>query len=158
MFRKNNRPNLTTYLLYLPQQILTLGLVRTGSVKFIPNHFLLMVVLGVLTGCASTSDWKADPIDPNNTNIEKAIRKELNKPSGNLTTSDLHKIRELSLGRYQLTTVSALKQLNQLEWLDLYENRITDVTALGQLNKLKYLDLHGNQIKDLSPLRKLKQL
>ena len=117
-----------------------------------------MILLGILTGCASTSDWKADPIDLNNINIEKAIRKELNKPSGNLTTSDLHKIRELSLGRYQLTNVSALKQLNQLEWLDLYENRINDVTALGQLNKLKYLDLHGNQIKDLRPLRELKQL
>ena len=117
-----------------------------------------MFALVILAGCGSAHNWKANPVDFNKINIEKAIRKELNKPTGELTKSDLYKIRELSLGRYQLTNVSALKQLQQLAWLDLYENQLTDVTALGQLEQLKYLDLHGNQITDLSALKELKQL
>ncbi len=41
--------------------------------------------------------WVSDPSDPNNVKIERAIRRELKKPTGELTKADLEKVAHLSL-------------------------------------------------------------
>ncbi len=46
--------------------------------------------------------------------IEKAIRKELKKPTGELTKADLEKVTLLYLRTQQLTSVKGLEKLNQL--------------------------------------------
>ena len=49
--------------------------------------------------------------------IEAAIRKELKKPTGELTKTDYEKVTELVLYRNQLTDVKGLEKLTQLKQL-----------------------------------------
>ena len=76
--------------------------------------------------------------------IEKAIRKELNKPTGELTKADLEKVTVLDLESNQLTSVSPLVGLSKLEVLGLCTNRLIDVSALAGLKQLKELHLQDN--------------
>ena len=75
---------------------------------------------------STTKKLIADPI------VEKAIRRELKKPTGELTHRDFKKITELSLS-YSLITDAGLKELaklQQLRQLRLSNTKITD-SGLG---------------------------
>ena len=85
----------------------------------------------------------ADPI------VEKAIRKSLKKPEGELTQADLKKVTELELDRKQLTSVKGLEKLTQLESLHLSHNKLTNVKGLENLTQLKELPLDDNQLTDV---------
>ena len=76
--------------------------------------------------------------------IEAAIREQLNKPTGELTKSDLEKVKALLLGNNQLTDVKGLEKLTQLEGLWLPRNQLTDVKGLEKLTRLTELDLIDN--------------
>ena len=76
--------------------------------------------------------------------IEAAIRKKIKKPTGELTKSDLEKVKALLLGNNQLTDVKGLEKLTQLKVLHLYNNKLTDVTGLEKLTQLKVLMLKAN--------------
>ena len=67
--------------------------------------------------------------------IEKAIRKSINKPTGELTKADLEKVTRLYLGYKRLTDVKELEKLTKLEQLDLYGNRGLTIAQLDQLKK-----------------------
>ena len=113
--------------------------------------------------------------------LEAAIREELNKPSGELTITDLASIADmldlsgqdisditplrymkkltyLVLNDNNITDISALQGLRRLRALKLKNNRITDISAVQETPNLVYLDLNGNQIKDITPVRSLKDL
>ena len=117
---------------------------------------LLLVI--EMVGCGGSKEKAApdklitDPI------VEKAIREELEKPTGELTKADLEKVTVLDLGRNQLTDVKDLEKLAQLEFLNLNENKLTDVKDLEKLTKLEELFLHGNQLTDVKGLERLTQL
>ena len=64
----------------------------------------------------------------------------------------------LSLAGNQVTDISAISQLRNLEYLDLENNLITDITSLEKLNNLTHLKLNYNQIKDVTPLSELNNL
>ncbi len=70
----------------------------------------------------------ADPI------VEKAVREELKKPTGELTKADLEKVKGLNLSRNGLTDVTGLEKLTKLTELDLYGN--PDLTK-AQIDELK---------------------
>ena len=94
--------------------------------------------------------------------VEKAIRKAARKPTGELTKTDLEKVKELDLTKKQLTDVpKGLEKLTQLTKLYLYGNQLTDVKGLEKLAKLTqltYLALNFNQLTDVKGLEKLTQL
>ena len=120
--------------------------------------------------------------------IEAAIRKELKKPTGDLTKADLEKVTLLDLIEYELTDVKGqladvkgvekltqlkdlylsenqltkvpkgLEKLSRLTTLSLYENQLTDVKGLEKLTQLRVLDLSSNQLTDVKGLEKLTQL
>jgi internalin A len=96
--------------------------------------------------------------NPNNVKIEKAIRKKINKPTGELTKADLEKVTRLSLKNNQLTDVKGLEKLTQLKHLDLEDNQLTDVKGLEDLTQLTFLDLDNNQLTDVKGLENLTQL
>ena len=99
-----------------------------------------------------------DLTDPNQAKIEKAIRKKLEEPEGELTMAHLDKVTGLSLRNNQLTDVKGLEKLNQLKRLYLHHNQLTDVKDLGNLTQLTYLSFRDNQLTDVKGLEKLDQL
>ena len=114
-----------------------------------------LVVIGValwffvLRGEPETEDSKI---------IKTAIRKSINKPSGDLSQSDYNKVKSLELSSKNLADVSLLEKLDNVEELNLAGNNIADLEPLKELVKLKVLNLAGNQIEGLDPLKGLTQL
>ena len=58
----------------------------------------------------------------------------------------------------QISNISSLAGLTNLERLILRDNIITDITPLAELTNLTFLDLQGNQISDITPLAGLVNL
>ena len=97
-----------------------------------------MIAAVALVGCG-------EPLIITNPIVEKAIRKELKKPEGELTKADLEKVTRLNLYGNQLTEVPrGLEKLTQLEKLYLDYNQLTDVKGLEKLTQLELLWLHNN--------------
>ena len=90
--------------------------------------------------------------------IEAEIRKRANKPTGQLTKADLEKVTRLELENKEITDLTPLASLVNLDILLLGKNQITDLTPLVSLEKLTQLDVNDNQISDLSPLLNLTDL
>ena len=89
---------------------------------------------------------KVVPANIGNPILEKEVRKELEKPKGELTEADLEKVGTLSLQRNQLTEVpKELEKLTELWALDLNDNKLTEVPkGLEKLTKLITLYLRDN--------------
>ena len=116
---------------------------------------LLLMIAVVMSQSILAADKKpliADPI------IEKAIRKELKKPIGELTEADLIKIKHLNLRGKELTDLRSLTGLSELEVLSLGDNKVEDLSALKHLSKLKELRLDGNRLNDINTLPELDHL
>ncbi len=114
--------------------------------------------------------------------VEAAVRQKLQKPAGELRRADLARLRslnlsqirldeldpclfaltpqlkELFLGRGEVTDLSALEGLRQLESLRLSLNPITELAPLAGMTRLDRVDLAHTQIRDLSPLAGLTNL
>jgi Leucine-rich repeat (LRR) protein len=68
--------------------------------------------------------------------IEAAIRKELKKPTGELTKADFEKVTELSLSYSKLTEIpKGLEKLDQLTILYLYDNPALTKAQIAELKK-----------------------
>jgi Leucine-rich repeat (LRR) protein len=86
------------------------------------------------------------------TNLEKVIRDQLNRPSGDIHRLDLQAIVDLWAEAKGIVNLSGLGQCTNLAALTLIDNQISDVSELSSLNKLKVLNLAINQVTDLDPL------
>jgi len=88
------------------------------------KQILVMMVAVVLVGQFVVADEKpiADPI------VEKAVRKSLEKPEGELTKADLEKVTRLSLSRTKITDAGLveLAKLRQLKTLYLNSTKVTE--------------------------------
>ncbi len=70
----------------------------------------------------------------------------------------MNTLRTLVIRHNQISDVSPLEELVNLENLNLVSNQITDVSPLAKLTNLRILDLKNNQITDVSPLAGLVNL
>ena len=105
------------------------------------KQILLILVVLALAGCGKKS---LDPI------LEKAVRSELKKPTGELTKADLEKVKELYLDALELTKLPrGLEKLTQLEVLSAYGNNLTDVSGLENLTKFEALGIMDNKLTEL---------
>jgi len=87
---------------------------------------------GIATIAASKVERPYESIkDP----IERAIRRELFKPTGELTKADLEKVTRLSFGFYKLTDVKGLEKLTQLMYLSLRDNPDLTKAQIDELQK-----------------------
>ena len=117
------------------------------------QHLLILaLVVGQSVLAADKKPLIADPT------IEKAIRKELKKPIGELTKADLIKIKHLNLRGKELTDLRSLTGLSELEVLSLGNNKVEDLSALKHLSKLKELRLDGNRLNNINTLPELDHL
>ena len=116
--------------------------------------------------------------------FETLIRSVLDQPSGDVTCQDMTQLSEIdkdfnklfdisglqhavNLSKFkititnvsgQITDLSPLKTLTELEELRLSNQKIDDLTPLANLTKLKVLFLYRNRVTDLSPLAALTSL
>jgi len=118
------------------------------------DHYAILLALVLGVGCGKA--FIDNPI------LEKTIRKQLNKPAGELTEADLRNVTRLDLSENKLTEMKGLEKFTQLEELHLNGNRLVEVKGLKKLTKLKKLELNGNRLteapKDLEKLTLLKKL
>jgi hypothetical protein len=115
------------------------------------------------------AEWEADPEPYGGLEILAKIKEA--KESGDtsldlrdLQISDLTPLKGLTnletlwLRNNKISDLSPLKGLTNLEALWLGGNQITDVSPLKELTNLKVLRLGGNQITDVSPFKGLTNL
>ena len=67
----------------------------------------------------AATEAKSAPVNIADPIVEKVIRAQLKKLTGELTQGDLEKVPGLSLESHQLIDVKDLEKLTQLEWLSL---------------------------------------
>ena len=106
---------------------------------------------------AAASQPTPTPAPPNtvtadaiNLIVEKAIREELKKPTGELTEEDLEKVTRLNLNGTKVTDVSLkeVAKLQNLAGLWLSSTQITDagLKDVAKLQKLKILALAATKV------------
>lgn len=96
--------------------------------------------------------------------LENAVRKAIKKQTGDLYTSDVENIKELTARFASIKYLDGIENLRNLQKLDLgigdcsydcNENQITDISALSGLTNLVELNLGGNSISNLNALKGL---
>ncbi len=85
-------------------------------------------------------------------NFEALIRVTLNKPTGNITDSDLETITSLSGGGWNISNISGIEYCTNLQTLTLWGNQISNISSLSNLLNLKVIGMDANQIIDIYPL------
>ena len=105
---------------------------------------ILFTVLFCLCVPLMAADKKPATKEESAKAIEAAIRKAAKKPTGELTKADLEKVTELNLRYKQITSVTGLEKLTQLDGLHLNKNELTDVKGLEKLTNLSKLRLQNN--------------
>ena len=135
-----------------------------------------LLVYNTFTYAEDAEDWMPDPA------LREAVREKLQIPDGipihpadmkdlrGLTIEDnihLHRLKGLehavflkglTISRSEVSDLTPLAGLENLQALKLNYNRITDISPLSGLVNLQRLELHANQIVDISPLAGLIRL
>jgi len=92
-------------------------------------------------------------------NFENAIRKNLNKPTGDITETDVQKITKLSVHELKsIKDISGIEYFTNLMEFSLTDSSVSDISSLSSLTKLKKLSLPNNEITDITPLKGLTNL
>jgi hypothetical protein len=98
------------------------------------------------------------PITFPDPNLEREIRKSIDKPNGPIYMTDLIELTELCTAYKDITDLTGLEFCINLTALILSNNQISDLSPLSSLTKIRFLDLPNNQISDLSPLSSLTEV
>jgi hypothetical protein len=85
-------------------------------------------------------------------NLEAAIREAIGKSEGDIMASNLQILIDLSLFNRNISDISGLEYLVNLDNLWLDNNQISDLSPLADLTNLTDLILGSNQIDDIYPL------
>ena len=91
-------------------------------------------------------------------NLEKIIRKTIQKPDGDILIGDVNKITEMRADEINITNLKGIENMTSLIRLSLSSNAISDIEPLKALNNLVTLSLDRNQISNLEPLKQLTKL
>src|SRR5690554_6552548 len=85
--------------------------------------------------------------------LKQAIKDELGRTQGLITTHDLERIIKLDATGYGIKNLKGIEKLKNLEILDLTDNYVQDVSFLKDLQSLKTLILRNNEIIDLTTIK-----
>jgi internalin A len=90
--------------------------------------------------------------------LNARIREVIQKPSGDIHTSDLANLLELEGNDQGIVDLTGLQACAGLQILHVMSNRISDLTPLAGLFRLRILGLNANQVSDVAPIRNLVNL
>ena len=68
---------------------------------------------------------------------------------------NLSQLQQLNLAESPVCNVTPLKNLTQLQQLYLYTTQVSDLAPLKDLTELRQLEIYNTQVSDLTPLKKL---
>ena len=106
------------------------------------KQILVMMGVVVLVGCGEKNDPNTGVVNPEklitDPIVEKAVRKSLKKPEGELTEADLAKVTLLNLQNTKATD-AGLKEVAKLQQLELLYLSDTNVTEAGVAELKKVL-------------------
>ena len=88
-------------------------------------------------------------------NLEAVVRNSINKPEGDILSTDVSELTQLDASDKNISSLSGIENLTALTILDLDSNQISDLSPLSRLTALNSLDLDYNPISDISPLSSL---
>lgn len=91
-------------------------------------------------------------------NLEKAVRSEIGKKSGDIHYSDLKMLRTFVATSQNISNVDGIQYMTGLTELYLDMNKIEDISAVGKMYNLTALGLSGNKITNIKPLKNLLNL
>lgn len=121
-----------------------------------PKTALVALILAAV--CLQGCPFLSLIVIPKDPRLEQAIRDELGKRFGFLTTLDMLMLTSLDAKGLGIETIAGLETATNLEFLNLDKNSISDLAPLENLIKLKTLNLDENEIFDLGPLAGLVNL
>lgn len=94
--------------------------------------------------------------------LENAIRKEINKETGDIRQEDLLEITSLEIrsnkGEEKIESIEGLQYCINLKDIYLYKQNISDISPLEKLTKLESLTIFGSSIEKIDALKNLKEL
>jgi hypothetical protein len=115
--------------------------------KTIATGLALVAVLG-MTGCPCIGGQNFF----DDAALESAVRFELGKPFGCLTTAELETVTEVQAANLNIRNLRGIEHLTNLTVLNVQNNRISSITPLTSLRNLRVLDLGFNQITNIDAL------
>lgn len=119
---------------------------------------LLLAVVGIaLQGCPEDLVFIADE------NLENAIRREVGKRFGFLSTLDLLQLRHLDARNLGIVDLSGLEYAQNLLTVDVSNDSspavgIADLTPLENLTTINFLNLANNDVTNLTPIEGMRSL
>ncbi|WFD09283.1 leucine-rich repeat domain-containing protein [Tepidibacter hydrothermalis] len=121
--------------------------------RFVVDEFGLKSDWDEQKGLSISNDVSA--IEFNDKGLEKGVRENINKATGDIFESDVRNIKELTLSDYDIKDLSGLSKFANLEKLYLDNNYIENIDEIKSLTSLKVLYLQRNKIEDIKPLKNL---
>ena len=122
------------------------------------NEDVLHPELGAKFTSWADAGLENHPMEWNDDNLEAAMREITGIQNRDIMLSDVWELTQLRLSDCDITDISSLGELTNIQNLRLYYNNITDVSALSHLVNLTELVLFGNDIRDISALEALENL
>jgi Leucine-rich repeat (LRR) protein len=93
------------------------------------------------------------------TNLEAAVRTQINKPSGSIYDTDVNTLPSFAIYLIDVSNITGLEYFKGLTKLGInYNWKLTDITPLANLTGLKDLNIGSNSISNITPLRNLTNL
>lgn len=88
-------------------------------------------------------------------NLELAIRRQINKQTGEIYIGNINKQSVLFAESYNIENLKGIENLSALKTLNLSRNKITNIKYLKNLKNLENLSVSNNKISNISPLKGL---
>lgn len=122
----------------------------------------LRLMLALTTNSTEATDYekeahlrgKAESVEV----VEDAVRRALNKPIGEAADVELASITKLNLSGTNLRDLAPLGAMIGLRELSLRRTQVSDLTPLERLMELEELNLAGTRLRNLEPLENLRAL
>ncbi|WP_339213557.1 TraB/GumN family protein [Ornithinibacillus sp. FSL M8-0202] len=106
--------------------------------------FLMVLIIG-LTACQSN---QTDGIYFEDYQLEKAIRAEINKVSGDILQEDVQSITDLDVSNKRIKSLEGIENLDSVTKLNLQNNSIEDLSPLQEMASLEEVSIGGNPYDD----------
>lgn len=122
------------------------------------TYFFALVACDEADNCANPSNcvsamcFEDVVVEFPDSNFEAAVRRGINKPTGDIHRSDLNSFVLLDANERDIVSISGIEYCHHLNWALLNHNQISDLTPLGLRASIPVLQLVNNLITDISPM------